>query len=61
MGLIQLVVVLVIIGVILYLIDTEIPMNPTIRKIIRVVVIVVVCLWLLQLFVGDVPIPTFRR
>lgn len=50
MGLISLVIVLIIIGILLWLIETEIPMNPTIKRIIRIVVILAVCFWLLQVF-----------
>ncbi len=49
MPLIQLLVVLIVVGVGLYLIQT-IPMDATIRTIIRVVVILAVVLWLLQAF-----------
>jgi hypothetical protein len=60
MGLISVVVVLIIVGVLLYLVETQIPMAQPIRVIIRVVVILVVVLWLLQLFVGDIPLPRLR-
>lgn len=50
MSLIAVIVVLIVVGVLLWLVETEIPMNPTIKRIIRIVVIVVVCIWLLQLF-----------
>lgn len=50
MTLIGLVLVLVILGVALYLLETYVPMSPPIKVIIRVVVVVVVVLWLLQLF-----------
>jgi hypothetical protein len=60
MGLIELVVVLVIIGVGLYLIETYVPMSPPIKVIIRVVVVVVLVLYLLRAFVGDIPIPRLR-
>jgi hypothetical protein len=60
MGLIQLVLVLVIVGVVLYLIETYIPLSPPIKTVLRVVVVVVLCLWLLQLFVGDIPLPRLR-
>jgi hypothetical protein len=60
MGLISLVLVLVVIGVVLYLIETFIPMDPTIKVIIRVVIVIAVCLWLLQLFVGDIPLRRLR-
>jgi hypothetical protein len=59
-GLIELCIVLVVVGVLLWLVETVIPMDATIKTIIRVVVIVVVVLWLLRLFVGDVQIPRLR-
>ncbi len=49
--LIQVVVVLVIAGLLLWVVQ-QIPMDATIARIIRVVVIVAVVLWLLSLFVG---------
>lgn len=60
MGLIQLLVVLVVVGVGLYLIETYLPLSPPIKTVIRVVVVLVLILWLLQLFVGDIPLPRFR-
>jgi len=39
---------LVVIGVGLYLINRYIPMAPSIKNILNVVVVVVVCVWLLQ-------------
>jgi len=60
MGLIGVVVVLIIVGVLLYLVETQIPMAAPIKVIIRVVVILVVVLWLLQLFIGDIPLPRLR-
>ena len=57
MGLIELVVILVVVGVLLWLVETQIPMDAlSIKTLIKVVVIVVVVLWLLRMFVGDVPI-----
>ena len=50
MSLISLVIVLVVVGVILWLINSYIPMQPTIKKILNVVVIIVVVLWLLSAF-----------
>lgn len=61
MGLIGLIVVLIIAGVVLYLVETYIPMSPPIKTVLRVVVVLVLCLWLLQVFVGDIPLPTYRR
>jgi hypothetical protein len=50
MTLIHLVLVLVVVGVILWLINSYIPMQPTIKKILNVVVIIAVVLWLLSAF-----------
>lgn len=50
MSLITLVVLLIIIGVLLWVVNTQIPMDATIKKIINIVVIIVVCLWLLSVF-----------
>jgi cytosine/uracil/thiamine/allantoin permease len=50
MSLITLVIVLVVVGVVLWLINSYIPMQTTIKKILNVVVIIVVVLWLLSAF-----------
>jgi hypothetical protein len=50
MDLIQLIVVLVIIGVALWAIESLIPLDPTIKNIIRVVIILVALLWALTFF-----------
>jgi len=50
MDLIQLIIVLVVIGVVLWLLFTYVPMAPPIKQIITVVVVLVLCLWLLSLF-----------
>jgi len=50
MPLIQLVIVLVVVGVVLWLINSYIPMQSTIKKILNVVVIIAVILWLLSAF-----------
>jgi hypothetical protein len=48
MPLLNLIVVLIVVGVALYLINTYIPMASSIKTILNVVVVVVVCVWLLQ-------------
>lgn len=48
MSLIALIVVLVVVGVVLYLINTMIPMDPKIKQLINIVVVLFVCIWLLQ-------------
>lgn len=50
MPLIQLIIVLVIVGVLLWLINNYIPMDATIKKILNVVVIIALILWLLSVF-----------
>lgn len=50
MGLIELLVVLVVVGVLLWLVNTMIPMDQKVKTILNVVVILAVCLWLLQQF-----------
>lgn len=56
MPLIQLILILVIVGVVLWVINSYIPMQSTIKKILNVVVILVVIIWLLSVFgvIGDI-------
>jgi len=55
MSLISVVVLLVVIGVILWLVNTYIPMDGKIKQVLNVLVLIVVCIWLLQSFgvLGD--------
>ena len=62
MPLLQLVILLIVIGVLLWLVNTYIPMDPTIKRIINIVVVVVVVLWLLSILglfdnLGAVQVP----
>ena len=51
MSLISLIVILVIVGVILYMINTQVTViDDKIKRIINWVVVIVVCLWLLSVF-----------
>lgn len=50
MDIVTLVIVLILIGVALWLINTYIPMAAPIKTILNVVVVIVVILWLLQVF-----------
>ena len=50
MSLIGLVIVLVVVGVVLWLINSFIPMQSTIKNILNVVVVIVMILWLLSAF-----------
>jgi hypothetical protein len=50
MSLVTIVVTLIVVGVLLWLVNTYIPMDGKIKKIINIVVVVVVILWLLNAF-----------
>jgi hypothetical protein len=50
MPLISLVVVLIVVGVLLWLVQTYIPMAPPLPQIITAVVVIAVVLWLLSVF-----------
>lgn len=50
MPLINIIVLLIIVGVLLWLVNHYIPMDPKIKTIINVVVVIMVVLWLLQVF-----------
>jgi len=50
MPLVTVLIVLVVVGVILWLVNTYIPMDAKIKSILNIVVVVVVVLWLLRAF-----------
>ena len=50
MPLLNIILILVVVGVLLWLINTYIPMDGKIKNILNVVVVIVVVLWLLQVF-----------
>lgn len=61
MPLLQVVIVLIVVGVLLWLVNSYIPMQATIKKILNAVVVIAVVLWLLSAFglfdsVGDIRI-----
>ena len=60
MPLLNLVVMLIVVGVGLYLINSFIPMASSIKTILNVVVVVVVCIWLLQVTGLWGSVSTFR-
>ena len=60
MSIISLIIVLIVIGVLLWLVNTYIPLDPNIKKIINIVVVVFVVLWLLNLFVDFGSLGTMR-
>ena len=65
MSLISLAVTLIVIGVLLWLVNTYIPMDGKIKKILNVVVVICVVMWLLFAFgvlnhAGDIRVPQVR-
>jgi hypothetical protein len=50
MSLISVVVVLIVVGLILWLINTYIPMDSKIKSILNIVVVIAVIIWLLKTF-----------
>ena len=50
MPLLQVVIVLIVVGVLLWLVNRFIPMQSTIKSILNAVVVIAVVLWLLNLF-----------
>jgi hypothetical protein len=62
MSLISVVITLIVVGVLLWLVNTYIPMDGKIKKIINIVVVVAVVLWLLSAFgilghAGEIRVP----
>jgi len=62
MSLVSLVVTLIVVGVLLWLVNTYIPMDGKIKKILNVVVVICVVIWLLVAFgvinrAGDIRVP----
>jgi len=65
MPLLQIVITLIVVGVLLWLVNTYIPMEAKIKNILNGVVVIVVILWLLQVFgilgyLGNVSTPRVR-
>ena len=50
MPLINLVIVLIVVGILLWLVNTYIPMDRKIKNILNIVVVIAVVIWLLQAF-----------
>ncbi len=65
MSLISLIVTLIVVGVLLWLVNSYIPMDAKIKKILNVVVVICVVVWLLSAFgvighAGDIRVPQLR-
>ena len=50
MTLINLIVILAIVGVLMYLVNTYVPMSAGVKKLLNIAVVVVLVLWLLKAF-----------
>lgn len=61
MDLFSLIIVIVVVGLALWAINSFIPMEPRIKSILNVVVIIVLVVWLLSLFIGYVPNPKIGK
>lgn len=57
---IHLILVIVVLGVCLYLVETYIPMAPPLKLLLRVVIVIAIILYLLQL-IGVSPLPPFPK
>ncbi|HTL74165.1 MAG TPA: Thivi_2564 family membrane protein [bacterium] len=65
MSLISLAITLIVIGVLLWLVNTYIPMDGKIKKILNIVVVICVIIWLLYAFgiinhSGNITVPQVR-
>ncbi len=65
MPLLPIVVTLIVVGVLLWLVNSYIPMDAKIKNVLNVVVMIVVVLWLLNVFgvfayMGNVSVPRVR-
>jgi hypothetical protein len=57
----QILIVLIVVGVCLWLVSTYIPMPAPIRTVINVIVVLILVIWLLQLFgIGDLTVGHLR-
>lgn len=50
MSLLNLAIILIVVGVLLWLVNTYIPMDSKIKNILNIVVVIIVVIWLLQVF-----------
>ncbi len=65
MSLISVVITLAVVGVLLWLLNTYMPMDGKIKKIVNIVVVIAVVLWLLSVFgilnhAGDIKVPQIK-
>lgn len=65
MSLLYVVLVLIVVGLLLWLVNTKMPMDATIKQILNIVVIICVVIWLLSVFgvlhyASDMRVPRVR-
>jgi low temperature requirement protein LtrA len=60
MSIVHLVIILIVIGVLLWAVNSVIPLDGKIRQIINAVVIIAVVLWLLAMFIPGLGLPVVR-
>lgn len=60
MPLLSIVIALIVVGVLLWLVNTYIPMDHTIKSILNAVVVIVLVLWLLNIFGVFSYLPAFH-
>ena len=60
MSLVSVVVILIVVGILLWLVNTYIPIDGKILKIINILVVVVIVLWILSLFFNLGSLNTIR-
>ena len=54
---ISLILTLALVGAVLYLVDTQVPMAPAFRIAIRIIVVIALIVYLVRVFGLDVPLP----
>lgn len=52
MSIIELIIILAVIGLILWVVNRYIPMDPTFKQILNVIVLIAILLWLVSAFFG---------
>lgn len=50
MPILTILLVLIVVGVVLYLVNTRIPMDATVKTILNIVVVILLIVWLLKIF-----------
>lgn len=59
MSILSIIIVLIVVGLLFYVVEQLLPISPTIKVVIRILLIVFLCLWLLSI-AGIVGVPRFN-